>query len=290
MRTDRLTPAGRREPSYRTAFTLIELLVVIAIIALLAAMLLPSLKRARERSRRTVCSSVLRQWGLAHTMFADDNQGVPMQTPTLSGSRYPGVIFVNAASAPTNTMLAVDSIQPYIGRHTDTTNKKWTPSSFFICPSNSGEAGASYLNAWNSGLPYFHYQYTFFGRSDVWPDWDLSSRLKLTENSLAADRLLMRDQLMRTRPELGYPYSWAYNHGAHRASMWASAAIPNGWYTDLGPPQLTGVNQLFGDGRVEWRDRSRFNIGDLHAGGAGIPSGPTADTDWVWSAFQDVPY
>ena len=62
-------------------FTLIELLVVVAIIGILASLLLPSLGVAREKTKRAVCKSNIKQIGVAMTMYGDNNNGkLPVST------------------------------------------------------------------------------------------------------------------------------------------------------------------------------------------------------------------
>ena len=87
------------------SFTLIELLVVIAIIAILAAILLPALKSARERGMMADCTSRLKQLGLAFNFYLDDNEGMFYQNPNANEPHINSLYYAGYVSQPIRSHL-----------------------------------------------------------------------------------------------------------------------------------------------------------------------------------------
>jgi len=113
----------------KKAFTLIELLVVVAIIALLIAILLPSLGRARETSRKSVCAANLHAQGLGFALYASENgDRLPTYPPANSPDQW---ALIDVDSRITDTMMSAASAAS-IGQM-----KEGSARRLFYCPSNT---------------------------------------------------------------------------------------------------------------------------------------------------------
>ncbi len=130
------------------AFTLIELLVVIAIIAILASMLLPALANAKAKAQRADCTSSLRQWGLALTMYLDDNRQIfPLAkiangTPGAPGYDEDQPHWSDLAAfhaAGQGDSVWYNALPPYIGKaalwaYANNPNNMFSSKTIFTCP------------------------------------------------------------------------------------------------------------------------------------------------------------
>jgi prepilin-type N-terminal cleavage/methylation domain-containing protein len=264
------------------AFTLIELLVVIAIIAILAAMLLPALARAKMEAQRTKCLNNLKQLELAAQMYKHDNNGYlvpnsPIGEGLISNQVWCPVGTIQWAGSPpsanvnTNVLLYNGTLlSPYVARQ----------YGVYKCPFDilTDDAGNTRLRSYsmqgNMGTVYmgdiYNPGYQMYAKeTDLAKPGPAQLIDFLDENPMSIDDGYLE---VASAPAAGWPDIPAAYHGKAEAFSYADGhADIRKWETQnliTGPvADLTGATVLdppVKDGRAKHAD------GDIN------------NSDWVW--------
>jgi len=221
----------------KRGFTLIELLVVIAIIALLVAILLPSLNRAKELAKRAVCGSnlngVLKS---AHMYTAENKDFFPYAGPaTGSMATWRGIGCGRESDDPTTPC---NDRNPWL-----LVRKGFSSSNFFICPSTEDEPspeGAEYYGFAAASGPKFGISYSYQVQ-----DSRTANNLVMTTAIDPANQALLADASPITRsPDV--------NWGNYLGGIYPSSADNSQKERNSFNHNQEGQNVGFVGGHVQW--------------------------------------
>jgi prepilin-type N-terminal cleavage/methylation domain-containing protein/prepilin-type processing-associated H-X9-DG protein len=255
----------------KKGFTLIELLVVVAIIALLISILLPSLSRARELSKRLVCGANVKGIGTSCKIYANENDEIwPLPdfnesttTPKVwydltGGTGYVGLgIARNLLSNDTTTQLSVTRAFWILVRTGEVTPKQ------YICPSSGdqpdGSNAETYYDFENITKVSYGYRVPY-GPTDTRPSENLDSRMIVAADkgpvgtgAIDASRL---NEILTTIFLASAPADWvAFNSPNHG-----------------GKGQGEGQNCLFADGHATFERKPIAGIDSDNIYTAFIPN------------------
>lgn len=245
----------------RSGFTFVELLVVIALIALLIALLIPTLSRARTLAMKVVCAGRLRELTLASRMYSDDNKVFPgpMHGAT---DLLPGKLVVGHTPHQISSVL-LNQLRPYLKfPEVELTTEVSDLPPFVQCPFAEEQtiARGPTVAILDPQVATYYTGYTYLARLDEQlaipltlasllpsslPVIEQGTLLKLNQSATARDKrraVLWADHVYRSDAAGGF---WQYTH----ARGGRPGPLPL-TFADHGA--LVGQHRAFTDGSVEW--------------------------------------
>ncbi len=199
--------------SFRWALTLVEMICVIAIIAILAALLLPGLAKARDRARQTQCAGQLKQVGIGFHSFAHDHNNLfPMQVPIAAGG---SLEYIRAGSFSNS----------FAFRHFQALGIELGTPRVLVCPTDTRLPATGFSTLQNQNVSYFV---------------AVNAEFRRPTSILAGDRNLTNDWA-GTSPvqRLGPNYWLRWSHELHRFR--GNLLFSDAHVDQLGGAALTGL-------------------------------------------------
>ncbi len=249
-------------------FTLIELLVVIAIIALLLSILMPSLQKVKEITRRTVCASNCRQVGIAANCYAAANDGNLYSLENVISSYL--IIHLGAEEMSGGTIKDVDlfaALNPYLGNE---------DMDVWSCPEvNSAPPGEAYqrvldMEQTNPSQAFLYTGMCYFPGT-LRPEFDTKEQPTPTKISKARASQPLYQDLTKWNKHSGAGDIWyTFNHGKGRAGKGVGATK-----TAYDINDIAGANIVKYDTSCAWYSIDQLeevgieSVGAIHGGSSG---------------------